>query len=130
VYIDNTDDPAEMWQILEESLDTASTSVGRQQIHQRFMNLKPTPGAPISNFFSELRQLQNQIRGTEEEISDTAFKMHIFSSLPPVFEVTAKIQQNNPLATVQSIMDALLEDETCPMQQLKRLLAMLPARLN
>jgi hypothetical protein len=44
-------------------------------------------------------------------ISDVAFRTHIFSSLPPVFEVIGKILQNRADATIEEIIDRLKEDE-------------------
>ena len=41
IYIDNTDDPANMWLTLSERLDTASTAVRRQALYQKFMTLRP-----------------------------------------------------------------------------------------
>jgi hypothetical protein len=70
--------------------------VGRQQIREKFMSLRPNPGAPIGDCFCGLLQLQSQIRGTDEEVSETAFKTHIFGSLPPAIEDTARIRQNTP----------------------------------
>jgi hypothetical protein len=110
-YIEKTDDPKEMWDILKEKLDAVKTSTGRQQMHQRFMNTKPAPGAPIGDFFTELKHLQGQISGTEEAISDTTFKTHIISCPPPNFEMTAKIKLNDPTSTVHTIIQAILQDE-------------------
>lgn len=112
VYIDDTDDPQRMWTILSNRLDTASTAVGRQAIYRQFCSLRPTPGEPIGDYFAKLMELRNQINGTPEAISDVAFKTHVFSSLPAAFEVTAKIQQNRADATIESILDALKEDES------------------
>ncbi|KAH8152155.1 uncharacterized protein LAJ45_03581 [Morchella importuna] len=112
IYIDEVDDPEEMWTILAERLDTACSAVGRQTIYRNFMALRPVPGAPIGDYFSRLLELRNQIAGTEEAISDIAFKTHIFSTLPTSFEVTSKIQQNRADATIENIIDALKEDES------------------
>jgi hypothetical protein len=73
--------------------------------------MKPIPGIPIGDYFSSLLEIRNQIVGSSEAISDIAFWMHIFSSLPPVFEVIGKILQNRADATIEEIIDALKEDE-------------------
>lgn len=112
VYIDEIDDPQQMWTILANRLDTASTAVGRQAIYRQFCGLRPTPGEPIGDYFTKLMELRNQINGTPEAISDVAFRTHVFASLPSAFEVTAKIQQNRPDAIIESIIDALKEDES------------------
>jgi hypothetical protein len=111
VYIDDIDDPEDMWLTLGECCNTASTAVGRQALYQEFMSMKPLPGAPIGNYFSSLLEIRNQIVGSSEAISDVAFQTHIFSSLPPVFEVTGKILQNRADTTIEEIIDALKEDK-------------------
>ena len=69
----------------------------------------PAPGKLISEYLASFLGIRNQIAGTPEAISDVACKTHIFTSLPEVFEVTLKIQQNRPDATGESIIDALKE---------------------
>jgi hypothetical protein len=49
--------------------------------------------------------------GSSEAISDIAFQIHIFSSLPPVFEVIGKILQNRADTTIEEIIDTLKEDK-------------------
>ena len=110
-YIDEIDDPAEMWTTLANHFNTAGTAAGRQAIFREFMGLKPIPGKPIAEWFGRLLELRNQVIGTDEAITDVMFKTHIFTSLPESFEVTAKIQQSNPNATVDIVIEALKEDE-------------------
>jgi hypothetical protein len=74
------------------------------------MSMKPVPGAPIGDYFSSLLEIRNQIVGSSEAISDVAFQTHIFSSLPPVFEVMGKILQNRADTGIEEIIDALKED--------------------
>lgn len=111
VHIDDIDEPDEMWTVLAERLDSSNTAIGRQAIYRRFTELRPVPGAPIDEYFTQLLEIRNQIAGTAEAISDIAFKIHVFSTLPAIFDVTARMQQNMPNATIESILDALKEDE-------------------
>jgi hypothetical protein len=111
VYINDIDDPEDMLLTLGERCDAASTAVGRQALYRQLMSMKPIPGAPIGDYFSSLLEICNQIVGSSQAISDMAFRMHIFSSLPPMFEVTGKILQNRADATIEEIIDALKEDE-------------------
>ena len=111
VHIDDIDNPDEMWTVLAERLDSSNTAIGRQALYRRFTELWPTPGAPMDDYFTQLMEIRNQIAGTDEAISDIAFKIHVFSTLPAVFDVTARMQQNTPSATIESILDALKEDE-------------------
>lgn len=75
------------------------------------MTLRPAKGRPIGEYLASLLEIKYQLSGRPEEISDIACKMHIFTSSPDVFDVTLKIQQNRPDATIVSIIDALTEDE-------------------
>jgi hypothetical protein len=112
VYIDAIESPSQIWTTLQQRLDSTSTSIGRQALYSAFSELRPKPGAPIGDYFSQLLEIRNQIVGTNEAISDAAFKTHLFKTLPPVFAITAKIQQNrtdNP--SIEQIIDALKQDE-------------------
>jgi hypothetical protein len=75
------------------------------------MSMKPVSGAPISDYFSSLLDIRNQIVRSSKAISDVAFRIHIFPSLPPVIEVTGKILKNRADASIEEIIDALKEDE-------------------
>ena len=110
-YIDKIDDPKTMWDTLDKQLNTAKSAVGRQAIFWQFMELKPTVGDSIGEWFTKLLELKNQVEGTPEAITPIMFKTHVFASLPDSFEVTSKIQQNNPTATLEEVIEALKEDE-------------------
>lgn len=110
-YIDKIDDPRTMWNTLDKQLNTAKSAVGRQAIFRQFMELKPTSGESIGDWFTKLLELKNQVKGTPEAITPVMFKTHVFTSLPDSFEVTSKIQQNNPEATLEEVIEALKEDE-------------------
>lgn len=111
VYIANLDDPAAMWDILAKRMNAAATSVGRQLIHTRFNNSRPVPGQPISDYFSHLLELRNEIAGTAEQISDAGFKAHLWNTLPSSFQISVKVWQQKPNATIEEIMDGIRQDE-------------------
>jgi hypothetical protein len=75
------------------------------------MSIRPVPGVPISDYFSSLLDIQNQIVRSSEAISNVAFRIHIFSSLPPVFKVMGNILQNRANASIKEIINTLKEDE-------------------
>ena len=110
-YIDHLDNPANMWRVLRECLDTAASSTGRQALYQAFTNLRPTPGNPIGDYFAELWRIRNEIAGTDEAIPDVAFRTHIYNTIPPVFEMTGRIMACQPNLTAEQLIDALKEDE-------------------
>ena len=110
-YIDHLDNPADMWRILRERLDTAASSTGRQALYQAFTNLRPVPGKPIGDYFAELLRIRNEIAGTDEAIPDVAFRTHIYNTIPPIFEMTGRIMACQPNLTAEQLIDALKEDE-------------------
>jgi hypothetical protein len=63
IYIDDVDSPSEIWTTLQQRLDSASTSVGRQALYFAFSELRPKPGAPIGDYFLQLLEIRNQIAG-------------------------------------------------------------------
>ena len=110
-YIDKINDPKVMWNTLDQQLNTTNSAVGRQAIFRQFMELKPDSNEDIGDWFTRLLKLKNQVDGTPEAITPVMFKTHVFTSLPDAFEVTSKIQQNNPNATIEEVIEALKEDE-------------------
>ena len=54
-------------------------------------------------------EVKNQLAGTAEAISDAAFKNHIFTTLPTMFDVIVIILQARADATLQEVQDALKE---------------------
>jgi hypothetical protein len=73
--------------------------------------MRLVPGVPISDYLSSLLEIWNQIVSSSEAISNLAFRTHIFSSLPPVFDVMGKILQNRTNTSIEEIIDTLKEDE-------------------
>jgi len=80
-------------------------------LFRKFHALRPVAGEPIGTYFSRLMEVKNQLAGTAEAISDAAFKNHIFTSLPTMFEVIVIILQTRADATLQEVQDALKEHE-------------------
>ena len=78
-----------------------------------FQQIKPTAGAPITDFFTRLLDIRNQLAGTSQALDDATIKARIYATLPPEFLTTAIYQQNLPEDTpLESVMDALIRDES------------------
>jgi len=110
-HINNTSDPAEMWTVLGARMDGANNTVSRMTLCRTFSSLCPTPGQPITTYFGQLLDIRNQLVGTAEAITDSAFKTHIFTTLPPMFAVTIEILQSRANLTIEEVFDALKECE-------------------
>jgi hypothetical protein len=110
-HIDETSDPAEMWRTLGARMDGANNTVGRMTLCRKFSSLRPTAGQPITTYFGQLLEIRNQLVGTAEAITDSAFKTHIFTTLPSMFAVTIEILQSRADITIDEVFDALKECE-------------------
>ena len=110
-WIDDIDDPVEMWQTLQGRLDNTTNQVGRTQIVRKFHALRPSKDEKITQYFTRLIDRRKKLIGSPEAISDETMKTHIFSTMPKEFETTIKIlEQQIPVQTAQQVMDRLRED--------------------
>jgi hypothetical protein len=111
IQIEEIDNPAEMWTTIARKMDATSTVVGRMTLLRKFHALRPVAGESINTYFSRLMEVRNQLMGTPEAISDAEFKIHVFTSLPTMFDVIVIILQARADATLQEVQDALKEHE-------------------
>jgi hypothetical protein len=111
IQIEEIDDPAEMWTTIARKMDATSTVVGRMTLLRKFHALRPVAGEQIATYFSRLMEVKNQLVGTAEAISDAEFKIHVFTTLPTMFDVIVIILQARADATLQEVQDALKEHE-------------------
>jgi hypothetical protein len=110
-WIDDIDDPVEMWQMLQGRLYNTTNQVIRTQIVRKFHALRPSNDEKITQYFTRLIDLRKKLIGSPETISDETMKTHIFSTMPKEFETTIKIlEQQIPVPTAQQVMDRLRED--------------------
>jgi hypothetical protein len=89
-------------------------------ILRQFQNARPTNGEPIANYFGRLLNYKFQLEGTNEAISDSAIKTHIFTTLPDDFNITIQFLMLQPEQnlSINDVMDALREsDETRRLMQ-------------
>jgi len=99
-----------MWTVLGATMG-ANNTVGRMTLCCTFSSLRFTPGQPITTYFGQLLDIRNQHVGTAEAITDSAFKTHIFTTLPPMFAITIEILQSRVSLTIEEVFDALKERE-------------------
>ena len=71
-----------MWNILETSLDTAGSYIGRQDILRQFRACRPKEDEPRKAYFTKLSNYCVQLHDTDNAIIDRDFRTQIFTSLP------------------------------------------------
>jgi len=106
--IDDIHDPVEMWQLLRNRLDSASTKLGRTQVLRKFTASRPSPDQMVIQEFCKLITMREKLIGSTENITDDDMKTHIFTHLSNSYETTIQIlEQRIPAPTAQQGMDAI-----------------------
>jgi hypothetical protein len=73
----------EIWETLERKLSGTATAHAQFALACKFHDTLPKYGEPFEDFFAKLIDIRNRLRGTSDEITDSHFKVHILSSMPP-----------------------------------------------
>jgi hypothetical protein len=109
-WIDDIDDPAEMWETLQSRLDNAASQVGRTQILRKFATARLSCDKKITQYLTRQIAIRKKLIVTPEQISEETMKTHIFTTLSNEFEMTIKILERLiPPPTAREAMDALKE---------------------
>jgi hypothetical protein len=74
--------PHEMWNVLQTSLDTAGSYIGRQDILRQFRACRPKEDEPLKTYFTKLSNYRIQLDHTDDAITDRDFRTQLFTSLP------------------------------------------------
>jgi hypothetical protein len=122
-YLQGVRDPQTMWTILHDQFNHARHTLGRTTILNDFQTSRPKDGEPIAVYFGRLKQFQEKLAGTPEAITDRAMKTHIFSTLPPEFDVQKQVLELQPEdnLTLQTVMDAMKNYEMRHLEAIRRL---------
>jgi hypothetical protein len=105
--------PLELWNTLEISLETAGSSIGRQDILRQFQACRPQEDEPLKAYFPKICNYRTQLDHTDDAITDGDFRTQIFTSLPSQYVMILMVlKQRRPLPTPEEAMHDLLEKET------------------
>lgn len=106
------DDPASVWNLLREKMNPAETAMGRQSLAHKFENTRYHPGEPVASFFERLVDIYEQLEGTKEPISESAFLRHAFKELPAQFEAIGCEEMKKEKRSMTTFMSAIKDHET------------------
>jgi len=105
--------PHVMWNILETSLDTAGSYIGRQDILHQFRACLPKEDEPLKSYFTKLSNYHKQLDHTDDTITDRDFRTQILTSLPSQYAMILMVlKHRRPLPTPEEAMHDLLAEET------------------
>ncbi|PKA47383.1 Retrovirus-related Pol polyprotein from transposon TNT 1-94 [Apostasia shenzhenica] len=102
----------EAWDILKGEFegDEKLQAVKLHSLKRQFENLKMRDGETMTEYFSRIIELVNQMKGTGEDIKDQRVVEKILVSLPPAYDdIVAIIEESKDLSTlsIQKLMSSL-----------------------
>jgi hypothetical protein len=99
-----------MWNLLETSLYTAGSYIGRQDILRQFRASRAKVHEPLKAYFTKLGNYRIQLDQTDDAITDRNFRTHIFTALPTKYAMISMVlKYRRPLPTSEEAMPDLLE---------------------
>jgi len=97
--------PLEMWNMLETSLDTTGSDIGRQDILRQFRACRPKEDEALKAYFTKLSNYRIQLDHTDDAITDRDFRTQIFTSLPSQYVMILMVlKHRRPLPTPEEAM--------------------------
>lgn len=112
VYLSGVTDPADMYDLIIERMDNASSRKGRLAILDAFEVSTPKQGNTLQEYFSTLIGYQNQLRGSGEALSDDKIMSHIWRTLSSTeWDTEIRFWQQKNDATLHEVMSAFLATE-------------------
>ena len=111
-YFKGIQDPRVIWNTLEEKLNTANTQAGRTAVAIRFSNLRPVTD-DVNEYITAVLDCQNELAGTDKEISDEAGNTKLTTTVPAVVRPVLDIIARQPIEiqTLDYLVNNLLEYE-------------------
>ena len=104
--------PHKMWNVLESSLDTGGSYIGRQDILRQFHACRPKEDESLKTYFTKLSNYRKQLGHTDDAITDRDFRTQILTSLPSQYAMILLIlTHRRPLPTPQEAMHDILEEQ-------------------
>jgi hypothetical protein len=108
----DTMDPVEMWSILKEKLNTATSRTLQRSVVHTFNATSHDGKETIQNYLRRLRDLQRQVTGTEEEITDGQILSKVLHSLPEVYRPKIAAIEDRPDLTIDLLESYLVGYQT------------------
>lgn len=85
LYLENEDDPTQMWKKLKNWLNSVVNRVGIIQSHNAFQNERMKIDESISTYISSLMGYQTKLDNSSSAISEQTLVMHILNYLTPKY---------------------------------------------
>jgi hypothetical protein len=107
-------DPDRIWKALDQKYNTATSRSGRLAIRRKFQLTTMKSDSSVQDYISCLSNIQQELIGTPEEISDESLISHLLANLADKFKSVVDIITIRPSEneTLDSIITQLIEYET------------------
>lgn len=109
VYIEGMNDPAEMWQTLEEKYNPRTQTTLFQTIRQ-FMNVKMGEGDNMEKHLQIVQSLKRKCEEQGEKISDNVYVAILLNSVSEEYKIAVTILESQEKLTPASIINRLMEE--------------------
>jgi hypothetical protein len=104
----DTTNPRDMWNILREKLNTATSRTLQCSVTHAFNSAKHDGKETVQVYFRRLRDFQRQLAGSEEEISDTQIISKVLNTLPEVYRPKIAAIEDRGDLTIDLLEKALV----------------------
>jgi len=105
--------PFQMSNMLQTSLDTTGSYLGRQDILCQFHTSRSKEDEPLKTYFSKCSTYRIKLDHADNAINDRDFHTQIFTSLPSKYAmIKMVIKHERPLPTSEEAMHDLCELDT------------------
>jgi hypothetical protein len=100
-------DPDRIWKALDQKYNTATSRSGRLAIRRKFQLTTMKSDSPVQDYISCLSNIQQELIGTPEEISDESLISHLLANLSDKFKsvvdiITIRPAENETLDAIIS----------------------------
>ncbi|TMC14556.1 MAG: DDE-type integrase/transposase/recombinase, partial [Chloroflexi bacterium] len=108
-YIEGMDDPAKMWEELENRYNPKSQATLLQVVRE-FMLAQKDDSINMEHHLQRVQRLKRQVEEQGEKISDTIYNSVLLNSVPDDYKITVSILESQDNLTPTIIINRLLEE--------------------
>src|SRR5205807_4661352 len=83
IHIKDTMDPAEMWDVLKDKMDSKDNACLQRSIRKTFHEASHDGKETIDAYIRKLKECHRALEGTKHSIKDGEFMSNILVTLPP-----------------------------------------------
>ena len=103
IYVKDTRNPAKMWRIIQEKLDSKDNVGLQRSIRRDFQDIKHDGKEPIESYIRKLREFHHALEGALDAINDNSQMSKILLSLPAAWETKVAAVEDDEDLTLDKL---------------------------